>query len=687
MKPKVKWVVLGYCLAVCLLLGLESKQFRRLDQLRDQIFESYELIAGRDEGIRLELEYRRFMGQLQRFAHIDERLMLDKVNGLNSTTSTTGAKAEMLRWFDILWSRAHAIRVAEVAVLPEQSSGLSSLVEDLKRSLQVIDPLVHELHEDDTATYMIIRQEMEPFGKPISAFAASISTNRFMKAMALRGQLYSALGAMGSMLVISVISFLIILILIFTDLIRARKEEYKTRKREAQVRFLAEHDSLTGLRNRAFLNRKLGQFIEKSKGDSTGFHLMLLDLDKFKDVNDTYGHPTGDQLLKMVSSRLMKIFGASKDIVVRLGGDEFAILTEADGPATEKAAEAVIESLSSSFDIAGREICISTSVGISRYPDLSSSADDLMRDADLALYAAKNKERGTFAVFERAMSEQTQQRVTLEADLRRALRSDGGGLEVYYQPQVRLGSEEQGHVITGVEALVRWNHAERGSIPPLSFISIAETSGLIHELTDWIVRQAFIDVASWHRAGFKLNLSVNLSPHQLNDSRLPEDLLSHLDQCGFDPHYLTLEITESTDVNDMAVATKILSSLADHGISLAMDDFGTGYSNLGYLKNLPLHTLKIDRAFVMHIEDREEDRKLVRGIIRLAKGMGLTVVAEGVETEAQMAFLRAEKCDIGQGYLFGRPTHKLGIVAMLSEQSQAGTGAWQELPEDNRLLA
>ncbi|WP_119306834.1 putative bifunctional diguanylate cyclase/phosphodiesterase [Cohaesibacter haloalkalitolerans] len=660
----------AYLVSVIALLVLEFYQFQKVDRLRGQIAQSYEMISGRDEGIRLELEYRRFRSIVAKYA-LGVNLGAhnagsdEKPDGSSGTTQDVSHQM-VHNWFDILWSRAFSINTISVDIPPEQHEHFNQMMSGLRISLRAVDQLVQSLEPGDFIKYQRIDRQLALYEDDISSMAAVIAQTRVKRASQLQHRLDDALKSMNVMLLSSAVGVMLILTLFGTEAYRARKEEMRIKGREARVRFLAEHDPLTGLGNRSFLNQKMNQFIRIAEETGKGFNLVLFDLDKFKDVNDTFGHPMGDRLLKNAAARLINIFSQENDIVVRLGGDEFAILQCADFAETERSVIKAINALSSAFDLSGNDIRISSSAGISRYPDLSSSSDELLRDADLALYEAKSRGRQTYSLYEAGMSVAIQNRVRLEADLRHSLLHGGKGLEVYYQPQVTRNLENGRCCITGVEALVRWFHPELGQIPTMEFIEIAENSGLIGTLSDWIFREACSDLVSWHKAGHKLHLSINLSPHQLNNSNLDAELMELLDNTGFDPNYLTVEITESVDVQDTRKAASMLSRLSAKGISLAMDDFGTGYSNLGYLKSLPLNVLKIDRSFVQQIEEKEEDRKLVRGVINLARGMGLKVVAEGVETEKQMLFLQAQRCDIFQGYLFGKPMHKLAILAMLS---------------------
>ncbi|WP_321338442.1 bifunctional diguanylate cyclase/phosphodiesterase [uncultured Cohaesibacter sp.] len=662
MKFYSKALAIAYLISVVGLLFLELSQFQRVDRLRGQISQSYEMISGRDEGIRLELEYRRFRSITGKYVFGEK---LQEV-GADPDTAQNVSHDMVVQWFDILWSRVFSINSVGVEVPEAKHDKFNTLLINLRTSLREVDPMVQTLRPGNLIAFRKIEDILAPYEEDITSMAASIAQTRAERASLLQKRLDAALTSMDTLLLSSAAGGVLILTLFGTEAYRARKEESRIKGREARIRFLAEHDALTGLGNRSFLNEKMNRFIDYADARGEGFNLILFDLDKFKDVNDTFGHPMGDRLLKNAAARLTAIFCGEADIVTRLGGDEFAVLQRADLATSERIVAQVIKALSSAFELSGNDIRISSSVGISRYPDLSHSAEELLRDADLALYEAKKQGRQRYCLYETSMSIAIQNRVCLEADLRHALQCGGDGLEVYYQPQVSTNLKSGVCKVTGVEALVRWFHPDLGQIPTLDFINIAEDAGLIGTLSDWIFREACTDLVNWHQSGFKLRLSINLSPQQLNNKNLATEILQLLERTGADPHYLTLEITESVDVKDTCKAAKMLSQLSARGISLAMDDFGTGYSNLGYLKSLPLDILKIDRAFVKQIEDNEEDRKLVRGIINLARGMGLKVIAEGVETEEQMHFLQAHKCSIFQGYLFGRPMHKLSVLALLA---------------------
>nr|WP_319515985.1 bifunctional diguanylate cyclase/phosphodiesterase [uncultured Cohaesibacter sp.] len=662
MKFYSKALAIAYLISVVGLLLLELNQFQKVDRLRGQISQSYELISGRDEGIRLELEYRRFRSITAKYVFGEKLLEVS-----SDPDAAQNVSHEMVaQWFDILWSRVFSINSVGVEIPEAKHERFNNLLINLRGTLREIDPLVQKLRPGNLIGFRDIEDALAPYEEDITSMAAAIGQMRVERASMLQKRLDAALVSMDTLLLSSAAGGVLILTLFGVEAYRARKEESRIKGREARIRFLAEHDALTGLGNRSFLNEKMNRFIDYADAHGEGFNLILFDLDKFKDVNDTFGHPMGDRLLKNAAARLTAIFSGEADIVTRLGGDEFAVLQRADFATSEKMVEEVISALSSAFELSGNDIRISSSVGISRYPDLSHSAEELLRDADLALYEAKKQGRQRYCLYETGMSVAIQNRVCLEADLRHTLQCGGDGLEVYYQPQVTTDLKSGTCKVTGVEALVRWFHPEQGQIPTLDFINIAEDAGLIGTLSDWIFKEACTDLVNWHQSGFKLHLSINLSPHQLNNDKLASELIQLLDRTGIDPNYLTLEITESVDVKDTRKAAKMLSQLSARGISLAMDDFGTGYSNLGYLKSLPLDILKIDRSFVKQLEDKEEDRKLVRGIINLARGMGLKIIAEGVETEEQMHFLQAQKCHTFQGYLFGRPMHKLSVLALLA---------------------
>lgn len=420
---------------------------------------------------------------------------------------------------------------------------------------------------------------------------------------------------------------------------------------EARIDHLAHHDALTGLFNRYSLENRLAQSLLAARRENQLLAVMFIDLDRFKVINDTLGHHAGDLLLVEVAQRLEACVRES-DIVARLGGDEFVVALTGLATSMDAAlvATKVVTSLGMPFLIEGRQLHSTPSVGISLFPENGETAEALMQCADTAMYHAKEKGRNNFQFFSPAMTAAATERLELERDLRSALAA--GQFELHYQPQVCA----QKGLIRGVEALIRWRHPQRGLVPPLKFIPIAEETGVIQDIGAWVIMEACRQKAAWREAGFGLQrVAVNLSAHQLRSPEFVPLVQSAIARYGLAPGELELEVTESVAMDDPERAIVQLQALRDSGVELAIDDFGTGYSSLAYLKLLPIHTLKLDRAFVRDIETDENDAAISAATLALARNLGLRVVAEGVETEAQRVFLASHACHLLQGYLFGKP--------------------------------
>ncbi|MBI2307435.1 MAG: EAL domain-containing protein [Rhodocyclales bacterium] len=420
---------------------------------------------------------------------------------------------------------------------------------------------------------------------------------------------------------------------------------------EARIDHLAHHDALTGLFNRYNLETRLAQSLLAARREHRQLAVMFIDLDRFKVINDTLGHHAGDRLLVEVARRLGECVRES-DIVARLGGDEFVVVLTSlscDMDAALVAAKIVV-TLSSPYTVDGKILHSTPSIGISMFPTNGEDSETLMKNADAAMYFAKEKGRNNFQFFSPAMTAAATERMELERDLRGALAA--GQYELHYQPQVYAADGR----VCGVEALIRWRHPERGLIPPLTFIPIAEETGAIELIGAWVLEEACRQKAAWRAEGLPgLRVAVNLSAQQLRSPTLVPLVRSAMEAHGIGPGELELEITESVAMEDPERAIGRLKALRDLGVELAIDDFGTGYSSLAYLKMLPIDTLKLDRAFVHDIETDENDAAISAATLALARNLGLRVVAEGVETEAQRIFLSSHGCDLLQGYLFGRP--------------------------------
>ena len=427
------------------------------------------------------------------------------------------------------------------------------------------------------------------------------------------------------------------------------------RKRDEEtIRHLAYYDALTGLPNRTLFNDRLAQALAQAYRTRQMLGLMFLDLDRLKAVNDTLGHAMGDRLLQGVSERLKGCLREG-DTIARLGGDEFLLLLQGVAHLEDvaKVAQRLLEALKPSFYCEGQELHTTASIGIALYPNDSKDAESLMKNADAAMYRAKELGRNNYQFYSASMNETALQRLSLENNLRRALQRRE--FVLHYQPQMNLTTGQ----ITGAEALIRWNHPELGMIPPVRFIPIAEESGLILPMGEWVMATATAQNKAWQDAGMKpLRIAVNLSPLHFKHKDLAQTIAKILQQTELDARYLELEVTESvimqtTDTDADAVVGTMLK-LKETGIHVSIDDFGTGYSSLSYLKRFPVDTVKIDQSFIRDITTNPDDAAIAKAIISIAHSLTLRVIAEGVETEEQLNFLRAESCDEIQGFFLSR---------------------------------
>ena len=422
---------------------------------------------------------------------------------------------------------------------------------------------------------------------------------------------------------------------------------------EERVLHMANHDSLTRLSNRAGLQSRLEQAVASARRAGRHLAVLFIDLDRFKNINDTLGHAVGDELLVVVAQRLKAIVRES-DAVARLGGDEFVVvLTDLAAPAVRPAAlvaAKIVQELGHSYQILGHVVHSTPSIGIAVFPDDGADGALLMKNADAAMYHAKSAGRNNFQFFAQPMNDAAVARLELENGLRQAVAR--GEFQLHYQPQIDLASNE----VVGVEALVRWRHPQLGLVAPLKFITLAEEIGLIVPIGEWVLGEALRQLAEWRRQGMAhLTVSVNISAHQLGVSEFVGMVLSKLAAQGLPASALRLEITESVAMQRPEQTVALLRELRRLGVGLAIDDFGTGYSSLSYLKQLPLNCLKLDRSFVSDIESDANDAAICAATISLAHNLGLAVVAEGVETAAQLSFLRSLGCDGVQGYFFSKP--------------------------------
>ena len=433
----------------------------------------------------------------------------------------------------------------------------------------------------------------------------------------------------------------------------------------------AHYDSLTGLPNRLVLNDRLAQEMARARRDDTQLAVFFIDLDNFKKVNDSLGHTAGDELLTLVS-RVFVNCVRETDLVVRIGGDEFVVvitdLHNHHNPMSLVAtiAEKILDSLNQTLVVAGHPMTFSASLGIAVFPGDADNSQDLLKNADAAMYHAKNEGRANFRFYSRELNATALENIKLEQELRGAITK--GEFLVYYQPKVDLGGR-----IVGAEALIRWQHAELGMVSPAKFIPLAEQTGLIVEIGEWVLEQTCLWVKSYHAQGLRpLRVSVNLSAIEFKRPELVEKVAGILSRTGVDPNCIELELTESVAIGDTNACIKRMNDLKGLGLSLSMDDFGTGFSSLSYLKEFPLDVLKLDQSFVRHLELDGSSQAIVKAILALANGLGMETVAEGVETEAQFEFLKQHQCGKFQGYLFSRPIPAEDFLKLLVEDSLKG---------------
>lgn len=431
------------------------------------------------------------------------------------------------------------------------------------------------------------------------------------------------------------------------------------------IQFSANYDKLTGLPNRVSFRHSLQQSLIEYQHNQQ-LAVLSLDLDGFKTINNTLGHRAGDLLLQTVAQRLTHCI-ESQDILCRLGSDEFAILQASlsSVEASTALAQRILDTLTLPFGIEGKKIHISASIGVTLYPFDGTDVDHLMRNADTAMHQAKHQGRSSYKFYSEEMNTKLQERLALESELRYAIaRSE---LFLHYQPKVNLVSGQ----ITAVEALIRWHNPKLGTVAPGDFIPVAEESGLITEIGEWVLRTACKQFRQWQVSGFApQRISVNLSARQFKQTNLVARITQILAETNLSPEFLELEVTESLLMEDVQRTITTLQQLKHLGILLSLDDFGTGYSSMNYLQQFPIDTLKIDRSFVAHITDREDDAALTRAIIALAKSLELSVTAEGVETSEQLRYLQAQGCHEVQGFYCGRPVAAADLAYRLAEEQK-----------------
>lgn len=447
-------------------------------------------------------------------------------------------------------------------------------------------------------------------------------------------------------------------IAVFTDITERKRYE-------EQIKHQALHDPLTDLPNRRLFHDRLAHAIREAKETKRKVAVLFLDLDRFKNINDTLGHILGDELLRHVAKRLSSCV-PREGVLARIGGDEFAVLLPAltARAEAERVAKDIVDRFTQPIALGERSLYVSISVGISLYPDDGDDCPTLIKNADMAMYCAKEEGGNRYRFFTPGMHLETVQRWQLENGMRQAL--ELGELRLVYQPQV----EAQTGRMVGVEALLRWHHPEQGVMSPATFIPLAEETGFIVPIGDWVLRTACAQAKAWQEAGLPpIRVAVNLSARQFQEGRLEATVRRVLAETGLEPRFLELEITEGIMMTNHTQTVEQLHRLKALGVKVAIDDFGTGYSSLGYLKKFPIDTLKIDKSFIRDCIDVPEDAAIVKAVIALAKNLNIPVVAEGVENPRQLAFLCAEGCDVIQGYLYSPPVSAEEVAELLRQQS------------------
>jgi diguanylate cyclase (GGDEF)-like protein/PAS domain S-box-containing protein len=444
------------------------------------------------------------------------------------------------------------------------------------------------------------------------------------------------------------------------NLVLVMRDVTERKQWEQTIFHLAYHDTLTDLPNRRLFIDRLRKEVYQAKRFQSQLAVMFLDVDRFKQINDSWGHEVGDVILAEIAKRIKQCLG-SNDVVARLGGDEFTILLPhiSGRHEVDQVAQKIRDRLEEPLEVNGRQHTLSCSMGIAVFPSDGREADELLKRADMALYFVKERGRNGFEFFHPSIEEKSLERILLENELRKAMEHEH--FHIDYQPKYALPTGK----LVGAEALVRWNHPELGRIPPNKFIPIAEETGLIVPIGEWILRRACEQNRAWQAQGYPpFRVSVNLSVRQFYQPDLVEKIREILEDTGLDPQWLELEITESIFA-DMDNAVPILQNIRDLGVHISIDDFGTGYSSFSYVKHLPVDTLKIDASFIRDVHTNKESQAIVRAILTIAQTLHLNVIAEGVEREEQLAFLHEEGCSEGQGYLFSKPIPRQDIEALL----------------------
>ncbi|GAA3534960.1 putative bifunctional diguanylate cyclase/phosphodiesterase [Zobellella aerophila] len=590
------------------------------------------------------------------------------------------SRAEMLLSFELLVSRMALFEEGEANRVLLEIPAVRNIIQGLNGALADIEPRLAKLRPDPIdPNYSAIWNILRPYRQALFDISKDyllqreVQGDRLLREFtATSSNWYLATPALSGLALLLLYFFQFRQTLRLAAFLQLESRQLRDSNRQLlqatdTLSYQATHDALTGLPNRLLLQDRLAHAISVAQRKGSRVAVIFLDLDRFKDVNDSLGHGAGDALLKIASTRLTASV-REVDTVARISGDEFALVLEeiaGEDASVMEVAQRIATTLRSPCTIAGQELMITGSMGISLYPRDGGSVEQLLICADMAMYVAKDKGRNTVQPYRPEMNADHSQRLKLGQELRHALQREE--LELFYQPQVDLEQER----IIGVEALLRWRHPQRGLVAPGDFIPLAEDTGLIVPIGEWVLTTACRQAMIWQELGLPpLKMAVNLSARQFQQPGLIDQVAGALTQTGLSAEYLDLELTESLLMRDVASAIEAMEALRTLGVRLSIDDFGTGYSSLSYLQRFPVSQLKIDGAFVRNLPAQSGAAAIVRAIIAMSKSLQLRVVAEGIETEEQLAFLRTHQCEQGQGYYFSRPLPADDITALLQRQAR-----------------
>ncbi|MEH6470449.1 MAG: EAL domain-containing protein [Halopseudomonas sp.] len=555
---------------------------------------------------------------------------------------------QLILRFDLLWARLDILQTGSENLEVRNLAGAAELFDQLMTLLQQHEAAVFALQPGERQQAKKIFNAFHPLQPPVRELHVDSFYDPYQVGLDTElpvNQVGFGLSMLGLLLSGTVLVLLVV-------------------RESARNRLQALHDDLTGLPNRKYFNELLRYSEINARYQQTRRGLLVIDLDNFKEINDTLGHAAGDELLIKVAERFRKCVGPDVD-VARLGGDEFAVLVEGtvDNHRCVQLAQKLCDRLSHGMEIRGNQVFIAASIGVSLYPDDADTLDQALINADIAMYLAKKDDGVSYRSYDPAMNAKLLRRRELSEHLRQAIVTDQ--LSLNYQPLIRLASRQ----VESVEALLRWHHPEYGYIPPLEVISIAEQYDLALELNEWVIASACKQSVIWQSLGLpQIKMAVNISPAMYAKHDLVGSVSRLLNKYGMDPEQLVIEVTEDTTMRDIESSPGILKGLRELGVDLALDDFGTGYSSLSHLKQLPVQKLKIDKSFVQDLDNEPRDLRFIRSIIGLADSLELEVVAEGVEQQHDFTDLDREGCTFGQGYLFSRPRDAAAIERILREQ-------------------